>query len=460
MIRKNLQIVLLFTSFFGFAQVGVNTNQPKSTLDVHAKRSSDGSIEDKSKHIGIQAPRVSRLELTDTTATYGSDQTGAIIYITDVSAGTAAGARINIDTIGYYYFDGSVWQKMEGRNDNIYNVNGVLTSIRTLDYDDKTLNFGLGSKGQTITFGQVSGMVVKKPTNGTRSSLGLTSGGGTMWLYNDENSAAQIIANGTTRALNIGTSSSVSASPLQFITSPGGGALGQERLRIQGSGNIAIGGNLVSTEKLQINDGTVRIANLPVNGATNAINTTSTGTQSSSTNQTFNATRTVVANERGVLGYVEGLPQSLNITRVTLPTAAATLPANSSTNTTYTNISLEIPPGTYKLDISLGLTLNTISTYTEGSNFVRLRLADSESPVSIGTFSDDALYPRYVSAAFPFSQRQGILTGSLVVKNATTTSKKYYIHIDNASSNGSFQQVMVNNSWDESSLVYYPVTNN
>ena len=455
--KLNAILLLFGGSILTMAQVGVNSELPKSSLDVSVKRLADGSIEDVSKHIGVQAPRVSRLELTNTTAIYGSDQTGAIIYITDVSAGTATGSRININAVGYYYFDGSVWQKMEGRNDNIYNINGTLTGNRTLDYDGNSLYFGLGAKGQTINFSQNNGMQIRKPTNGTRSSLGLASGGATLWLFNDENSAAQITTNGTSTGLVIGTTTSASSSPVQFMTSPGGGALGVHRMRIQGDGNVAIGGNLTSTEKLQINDGTIRLPALPANGATNAISTTPAGQQSSSKDQTFNATRTMVISERGVVGYVDGLPQSLNITRVTLPTAAATLPANSSTNTTYTNISLEIPPGTYKLDISLGLTLNTISTYTEGSNFVRLRLADSELPVSIGTFSDDALYPRYASAAFPFSQRQGILTGSLVVKNASTVSKKYYIHIDNAASNTHLQQVIVNNIWNESSLVYYPV---
>ena len=456
--EKKLQFIMLFLGFLGSSQIGINTANPNSTFDISVKRNATGELESNSKHIGIQAPRITLAELTDTTAVYGANQVGSIIYITAVSSGSATESRINIDTVGYYYFDGTLWQKLEGSNDNIYNVDGELTDTRTLDYNDKLLQFGLESKGQTVNFNQTTGLYIKKPTSGFRSSLGLSSGNGTLWLFNDENSSAQLVASGTTKSLVIGTTNSTDAATVRFMTSPGANVLGNLRMQIAGNGNVGIGGNAAATEKLQINEGTIRVPNLPANGATNAINTNSAGVQTSSQNQTFTATRTMVVNNQGVLGYVDGLPQSLKITRVTLPTESATLPPDSNT-TAYTNIYVDIPPGVYKLDISLGLTLTTRSTYTVGSNFIRLRIANSETPVSLGSFSSDALYPRYASQGFAFSQSQGVVTGSLVVKNSTSAVKRYYIHIDNGASNGYYQQVVVNNSWNESSLVYYPVTN-
>ncbi|KFF10399.1 hypothetical protein N6B72_17350 [Chryseobacterium soli] len=102
----------ILISGFSFAQVGINTALPKTTMDVSAKRDNSGVITDNTQIFGLQAPRLTRAELTVNTATYGSDQRGALIYITDVTGGDAAGQRINVTAIGYYYFDGTVWQRI------------------------------------------------------------------------------------------------------------------------------------------------------------------------------------------------------------------------------------------------------------------------------------------------------------------------------------------------------------
>ena len=94
------------------AQVGVNTDTPASTLDVSVKR--NGTTLDNSQTYGLQAPRLTRTELTNITATYGQNQRGALIYVTDISGGNATGQRINVTAIGYYYFDGTVWQALKG----------------------------------------------------------------------------------------------------------------------------------------------------------------------------------------------------------------------------------------------------------------------------------------------------------------------------------------------------------
>lgn len=102
-----------------FSQVGVNTNDPKTTMDVSAKRATDGSIEDNNQLLGLQAPRITRAELTTNTAAYGVDQKAALIYITDISGGAATGKLVNITTIGYYYFDGTVWQPISSGGNSI-----------------------------------------------------------------------------------------------------------------------------------------------------------------------------------------------------------------------------------------------------------------------------------------------------------------------------------------------------
>ena len=61
------------------------------------------------------------------------------------------------------------------------------------------------------------------------------------------------------------------------------------------------------TETLHVK-GTVRITDLPSDDTKNAINTDDNGTDTGGKNQTFNATRTVVANDQGVLGSIDALP--------------------------------------------------------------------------------------------------------------------------------------------------------
>ena len=105
-------IAMLVASGVAYSQVGVNTETPKTTMDISAKRDGAGVITDNTQTYGLQAPRLTRAELTANTATYGTDQRGALVYITDISGGNTTGQRANITATGYYYFDGGFWQKV------------------------------------------------------------------------------------------------------------------------------------------------------------------------------------------------------------------------------------------------------------------------------------------------------------------------------------------------------------
>ncbi len=139
--KKNIiSMYALLSLSFAYSQVGINTSTPQTTLDVNAKRDISGTIVDHNQMVGFQAPRMTRLELANTTATYGEGQKGALIFITDISGGTAAGQRINITSANnYYYFDGSLWQKIT--DINLYKDDGTLLSDRTVAQAEKTLAF-------------------------------------------------------------------------------------------------------------------------------------------------------------------------------------------------------------------------------------------------------------------------------------------------------------------------------
>ena len=88
-----------------FAQVGINNNSPKATLDITAK-TTDGS-----KPEGLLAPRLTGDQIQAGDAQYTAAQKGLIIYATAAPA-SPSGKTANMTSEGYYYFNGSTWQKI------------------------------------------------------------------------------------------------------------------------------------------------------------------------------------------------------------------------------------------------------------------------------------------------------------------------------------------------------------
>jgi len=148
---KKRFLLILFFSIVVMGQqgrVGVNTTSPSATLDVSALRNSTtGEIESNNQPYGLQAPRLTRAELTNNTFNWGASQKGALIYITDVSNGDTAGARVNISSIGYYYFDGNNWQKIidQSSSVNLYTNNGDIAPSSGIAVDRNVGFTGGGS---------------------------------------------------------------------------------------------------------------------------------------------------------------------------------------------------------------------------------------------------------------------------------------------------------------------------
>ena len=111
MIKNIILLSITLISNAAFSQVGIDTDQPKATLDIKA------SPTNANKTDGLIAPRLTGDQLKANDSKYGIDQTGAIIYAITAVAPTTA-KTVNVTNVGYYYFDGNIWQKFNFGADN------------------------------------------------------------------------------------------------------------------------------------------------------------------------------------------------------------------------------------------------------------------------------------------------------------------------------------------------------
>lgn len=310
MSKRFITLITLLSGVYSLAQVGIGTDSPQGTLDVVGEPENSLVLD------GILAPRLTGEQLR--AKTYSTDQIGALVYVTQ--ADTAPfGQTLNVTSEGYYYFDGELWVALAnsagGDGNNIYNSNGALTSERTLTYNGFPMTF-LGSNERTRF--DSSGRLYQEgiagvATMGFRAADNDDNGLRNQFLIQTfaENSV-NLTASGDSRGINIITNYNLNPAPIQFMTTPGGSDNNAKlRMIITGQGKVGITTNN-PTEILDV-DGTTRLRNLPENGSTEVIYTQPNGSASSTQNQAFVATRTVVADENGVLGYVQGVPVSMSV---------------------------------------------------------------------------------------------------------------------------------------------------
>ena len=127
--KKKFVIIVAALMLFAAAQaqVGINTENPKTTLDV-VNRAENTEAAD-----GVMMPRLTGDELKSKENAYGIDQISAMVYITAPVTSPSTRTQ-NITTKGYYYFDGGVWQPVGGEGTVATASNGL-----TLSNDDMQL---------------------------------------------------------------------------------------------------------------------------------------------------------------------------------------------------------------------------------------------------------------------------------------------------------------------------------
>ncbi|WP_267402093.1 MULTISPECIES: tail fiber domain-containing protein [unclassified Chryseobacterium] len=172
---KHFYPLLAVFAFSGaYAQVGINTANPQSTLDVV------GNVVSTSTKDGVTAPRITRQQLAAKVAgTYAAAQSGTLVYVTDFTTPTGTTPSLaqtaNITKVGYYYFDGTVWKQISDTDSpsvNIYNSNGSLTGNRTVTQAANTLAFN-GSAVNAFSVNNAAGTTNILSVDGTNTRVGV-----------------------------------------------------------------------------------------------------------------------------------------------------------------------------------------------------------------------------------------------------------------------------------------------
>ena len=156
----------LFFAFFANAQVGIGTTNPAATLDITATPSTGTTVE------GILIPRITRQRAKDMLT---SPPTSTLIYITTLD-GTLSPTIANITSVGFYFFNGTVWEKLASGTPNAWiptgnsGLSGTTNFLGTTDAVDVAFrrnNAAAGKIGANHTSFGVGAMPNGSSTNST-----------------------------------------------------------------------------------------------------------------------------------------------------------------------------------------------------------------------------------------------------------------------------------------------------
>lgn len=178
------------------AQVGINTEAPKATLDVKAKNTNGTSPE------GVIAPRLTGNQLVSANNVYNSNHVGMIVYVNSVPTTTSA-KTINVTAAGYYYFDGTVWNGMGAQSTTTTLSVSSIIDPNILGYVPSTTANATSNSPLTITLGtNVISRVATMSYNGHSYAAYSTSENGLTWYsaYNMAKDMGGYLATFTTDA--------------------------------------------------------------------------------------------------------------------------------------------------------------------------------------------------------------------------------------------------------------------
>lgn len=158
--KKNILALGLLFSSLAYAQstgvVGINTSEPKTTLDVSTKRDASGIFAETGA-VGLKIPNLTREELTAKEAVYQEKHIGNTVYVYNVDGGDANGSRAMVTQPGYYLLTKKTnsslfWERIFASDiyNNIYLGDDAIRENRTVTQAEKSLTFNATGAGKVI----------------------------------------------------------------------------------------------------------------------------------------------------------------------------------------------------------------------------------------------------------------------------------------------------------------------
>jgi len=169
--KTTLLLLILFVGFYGHSQIGVGTVAPDSTLDVVALNPTGAST----AVDGILIPRVDRQRALSMTGII----TSTMIYVDNIATGSATLKAINITSTGFYYYDGSVWQKLATNVSTEWGLSGNNGTTPATNFIGTIDNFDFVTKTNNLEAMRVTSagnIGINAPTPSTTDRVNIISG--------------------------------------------------------------------------------------------------------------------------------------------------------------------------------------------------------------------------------------------------------------------------------------------
>lgn len=214
--------ILVILTQISHSQVGIGTTNPTSTLEiVAANPTGTATTVD-----GIIIPRVDRQRAQSMTII----PTSNMIYVNSIATGTATGITANVTSIGFYYYDGTLWQKIATGN-SIWALTGNSGTTSGTNFIGTTDDTDIRIKTGTTSTDRWN---ISHTNNGQLQSYSL--GTAALPIYSFQGDQNTGIFSSGADALNISTA-------------------GTTRMTIGNTGNVGV--NIApSTNKLDVSSGT------------------------------------------------------------------------------------------------------------------------------------------------------------------------------------------------------------
>ncbi len=351
--KKHASVIVatLFSAVL-YSQVGINTQNPKGTLDVSAK-STDGTLPE-----GFLLPRLTGEQIKSADNQYTSDQTGIIVYASS-AVSVSSPKTVNINAAGYYYFDGNVWQKL-----------------------DKTINArsGVSLSGNDVILGGSLGQATTISNNGNSLSIS-------------------------------GTASTTT---------------------FDQAGNVGIG-TTTPTQRLDV-DGSARVRNIPSAGGTVML---------------------TADNDGLIRKQALPAPSAPVIQAVFSATGVNLNPSNWGAYN-YTGTTITIPANSKYIVNTTQLVTNFVNMPTGQSVWVRSSFSDSPTTF---VFTPDIVGSNLMSGIWGPATQFGLVSGSLILNNTSSSAKVYYYWAGSVAVNGYTGTIdnFGGSTWAENQMYALPI---